>query len=633
MFVLTISAQEDKDILLTINDEPISVGEYKSVYLKNIDILKDKTFSNPEKYLDLFIPYKLKVQEAYRLGLDKKDTYKTELSGYKKQLAKTFLTDVSISDQLVKEAYDRLVTEVSTRHILVKVTPNAAPEDTLVAYNRILEARSKILEGEDFVKVAKTYSADPSVKVNGGDLGWFKAFKMVYPFENAAYTTPVGEISMPFKTRFGYHIVQTTGSRPAKGAVKVSHIMITHKQEDTTVNPQMRIAKIYDLLQQGKNFESLAKTYSNDTQTASKGGELRKFESGQLSSPEFEKVAFQLRNSGEYSKPFASKFGWHIVKLIEKFPVPSFEDHKTALEDKVRKDKRSQVISQSLINKLRKQYKAEDISSIIAMVSDTTVGTFKDNKYVYTSNELNDVKEVFKIKETTYYLPSLGKYLERSFDPRQFGSYEQFFKETVRKYIDIKVRSYHEEHLEEIEPEFANILREYKEGLLIFDLMEQEIWNKAKNDSLGLSKFYDKNTHLYKEAASASTAVYTSQNKVVLETFKNVLENRTDGESISLPKEIIKTKKQLVIDNKDSYALNFKPVVGISKVFTHNDGYVLYDISKLNLARTKTLEEARGMVISDYQKQLEDTWTKGLGAQANVVIEKKALKKLIKQLQ
>ncbi len=628
---LGLQAQKDSEVLLTINSDPVTVDEFKRVYLKNIELLNDESSSDPEQYLDLFISYKLKVQEAYRLGLDKKDTYKNELSGYKKQLAKTFLTDVSITDTLVREAYERMLTEVNARHILVKVQPNASPEDTLASYNRVIEARLKILSGEDFKKVAKEYSDDPSAKTNGGELGWFKAFKMVYPFENAAYKTPVGEVSMPFRTRFGYHIVNTTGTRKAQGARQVAHIMITHKQNDSSVNPKERILKIYDLLEQGENFASLAKTYSNDKQTASKGGELRRFELGQLSSPEFEKVAFQLKNLEEYSSPFQSKFGWHIVKLLKKFPVESFENEKGTLENKVMKDKRAQVISQTLINKLRKQYQKEDISAIVTLAKGESIGKFEDNKWVYKANSANDKIQIFKLNSIPYFMDELGMFLERSFSPKKFGSYDQFFEETVRKYVDVKIQNYHEEHLEELEPEFAGILREYKEGLLIFDLMESEIWSKAKNDSIGLQSFYKNHLMKYKVDKKAVTTVYTSQNKDALEKFKSTLELNNEKGKTEVPVNIIKTEKEINISENNAFAEGYIPRLGMSDVLAHNGGFFLYNISNITLERTKTLEEAKGLVISDYQEFLEKTWLNRLVSQANVSVEKKVLKKLIKQ--
>ncbi len=631
LFCLQLTAQKDSDILLHINDEAITVAEFKKVFLKNIELLQDDSKKDPESYLDLFIPYKLKVQEAYKQGLDAKDTYKKELSGYKKQLAKTFLTDVSITDKLVKEAYDRIVKEVNARHILVRVAPNATPADTLAAYTKITEARNKVLEGGDFEKIAKAYSEDPSAKVNGGELGWFKAFKMVYPFEEAAYSIPVGEVSMPFATNFGYHIVQTTATREAQGAVEVAHIMILNDQKDTSINPQERIEKIYGLLESGEDFASLAKTYSDDKNTGAKGGVIRKFERGEMSSTEFENAAFDLKEAGGYSKPFQTSFGWHIAKLIKKHPVQSFEEVKGELENRVKKDKRSQVISDALISKLRKQYNQEDISKVVAIVKDKTVGNFNEDKWVYSGDSDIDNKAAFTIRDSTYTINDLAQFLERTYNPRNFATNDQFFTETVRRYIDLKTQAYHEEHLEDIEPEFAAILREYKEGLLIFDLMDQEIWARAKTDSTGLKTYYEANKGQYKEPQKAIATVYTSQNKEALTAFKNRIENNEELELEDVPESILKTAKDLFIKEIESYARGYTPAIGISSVLPFNQGYVVYDISEIAPERVKNLDEARGLVVSGYQQYLESAWIDKLKSEANITINKKVLKKLTKQ--
>ncbi len=632
LFCISVFAQKDTDVLLQINEEAITVAEFKQVYLKNIELLQDDTKKDPKAYLDLFIPYKLKVQEAYTLGLDKKKTYKDELAGYKTQLAKTFLTDVSLTDKMVREAYDRLVTEISARHILIQVAANATAADTLVAYTKITEARNKVLGGEDFIKIAKKYSDDPSAQVNGGDLGWFKAFKMVYPFETAAYNTDVDQVSMPFKTSFGYHIVQTTGKRRAEGAIEVSHIMILAKQQDSTINPKERIDKIYDLLQKGEDFGSLAKTYSEDRQTASKGGAIRPFERGQLSSKEFENAAFALEKAGAISKPFESKFGWHIAKLIKRLPVKSFEEEQRALEERVTKDRRSQVISQVLTEKLAKQYDQEDISSVIALVSNKVSGEFKNDKWVYNASVSNYNKRAFTLKDSVYTLEGLARFLERSYNPNRFTNQEVFFNEMTRRYVDLKTQAYHEEHLEELEPEFAAVVREYKEGLLIFDLMDQHIWNKAKTDSTGLQGFYTSNKENYRAAKKAVSTVYTSQNKDALTSFRSDLLSNAENALEKIPSDILKTARDIEINKSTTYAARYNPQEGISQVLDYNNGYALYAVSKIEPERTKTLDEARGQVISDYQQQLEKNWIEQLKSNARIDIDKKVLKKLIKQL-
>jgi len=631
-FSLSAYAQKETDVLLYVNDEPITVAEFKQVYLKNIDILEEESKIDPAEYLDLFVPYKLKVQEAYKLGLDEKTAYKKELNGYKKQLAKTFLTDLDLTDKIVREAYDRMVNEVSAKHILIKVPLTAPAKDTLVAYNKIMEARNKVVAGEDFEKIAKAYSQDPSVKKNGGDLGWFKAFRMVYSFENAAYNTEIGEVSMPFRSNFGYHILVTTGKRKGDGAVKAAHIMIIQDQEDKTVNPKERIDKIYELLEKGEDFASLAKTYSDDNRTASKGGLIKQFERGQLRSTKFEDIAFSLTTEGEYSKPFKTNFGWHICKLIERLPVGSFEEEKGAIEKKLKKDKRAKAISDVLVNKLKGKYDKEDISDIVAVMKNKEIGDFKNRHWKFNDTLNNGGKPAFTLRDSTYVVKDLALFLEDHYDPTRYPDKEIFFENVTRKYVDLKMLEYHEGHLEELDPKFKTVLREYKEGLLIFDLMDQQIWNKAKTDTVGLERFYNANKSKYIATPEAVATVYTSQNKGTLVDFRSSLLSSATNTQDAMPEDLLKTAKNLVIKETGSYAPEYTPVKGVSDVLAYNNGYVLYDVSEIRPERIKTLKEAKGQVVSEYQKQLESDWIEGLQSNASVKVKKRVLKKLKKQL-
>jgi peptidyl-prolyl cis-trans isomerase SurA len=225
--ILPLNAQNKKDkVLLTIENKPVYVSEFLRVYNKNKEVVSQENKKDINEYLDLFINYKLKLRQAYDLKLDTVPSYIKEFTKYKEQLIEPFLKDRNVTDNLVREAYDRMKQEVKASHILVKLDAHALPKDTLKAYNKLIEAREKILKGADFEVVAKEYSEDPSAKKNGGDLGYFTAFSMVYRFENAAYTTNIGDISMPFKTNFGYHIVKVNDKRASKGEVKVAHIMV-----------------------------------------------------------------------------------------------------------------------------------------------------------------------------------------------------------------------------------------------------------------------------------------------------------------------------------------------------------------------------------------------------------------------
>ena len=408
VFALVQSAvlAQTKDVLFTIDSHPYYTDEFVRVYNKNLDLVKDDSQKNLDNYLELYIGYKLKVEKAYKIGLHNSTNYQNELKSYRTQLSKNYLSDSKVTNELVQEAYDRLQQELRASHILVLVDENAAPEDTLKAYQKITDVKNRIESGEDFITVAQQFSEDPSVKENNGDLGYFTAFRMVYPFENAAFSTAVGKVSIPFRTRFGYHIVKVVDKRANRGEVTVAHIMILKPvsvSEKPAVNSddtsKATIEDIYKKIQQGESFESLAKQFSEDKSSAAKGGLLQRFGSGQLSSEEFESVAFSLQNKNDISTPFQSQFGWHIVKLIEKHSIRTLADMKSELEDKVRKDERSLLISNSLAKKLRTTNSFISDKKVIAAVTKAVTDDFYAQTWELPTNSKDFEKPILVINK------------------------------------------------------------------------------------------------------------------------------------------------------------------------------------------------------------------------------------------
>ena len=328
---LNMFSQKNTDILVTINDDKVSVQDFKRIYQRNLDAIDNDESKDIVKNLDLFINFKLKVKQAYELKLDTLTSYKNEIKTYRKQLIAPYIQDESQLNSLVKEAYDRTRTEIRASHILVKLPRNYKPKDTILPFSKINEARQRILAGEPFAKVAKELSEDPSAIRNGGDLGYFSAFNMLYDFEDMAYKTSLGDVSQIFKTRFGYHIVQKTGSRTSKGERQVAHILIS----DTTSNGKKIIDEVYAKLNEGISFKELDLKYSNDSRTKKKGGVLPKFGSNRMVKP-FEEATFSLVSADEFSKPFKTKYGWHIVKLIKKYPILPYEELEKDISQKVK---------------------------------------------------------------------------------------------------------------------------------------------------------------------------------------------------------------------------------------------------------------------------------------------------------
>ncbi|WP_405202275.1 peptidylprolyl isomerase [Dokdonia sp. LLG6352-1] len=620
-----------QDVLLKVNNDEVTTADFVRVYEKNLALINDAEENSPEQYLDLFIDYKLKVQEAYRKGLHNKASYKKDIASYRTQLAKDYLNDVQVTDKLVEEAYNRTKNELRARHILVRVRPDALPKDTLAAFNKLLEARNRIVAGEDFASIARKYSEDPSAKQNGGDLGWFKAFKMVYPFENAAYTTEVNEVSQPFRTSFGYHIVQPTASRIAQGSVQIAHIMIALKQKDSSIIAEEKIKEVRALLAKGAAFETLALNYSDDKNSAKKGGVLSAFEKGQLSSSKFENTAFDLKKVGDISEPFKTKFGWHILKLIKKNPVLSFEKMKPSLTKRVTRDSRARVLSQELNTRLREQYNITQEPEIISYFTSVLPEVYDEKLNVFTDGSALS-KEAFKVGDQVFTYKDIAQVLEKKYRKAPYVSRDYFVKREVENFVNNALITYHKSHLEEQDSDFGLLIKEYKEGLLLFDLLKTEIWDKAQKDSVGLNTFYVNNIERYKSPQTFTTRVFTTSQKKIASTY---LKRNTQGENSNSVLSVLKKKHDspIIITLKD-YVKEDLPMSGIVRIgdkelLKEGGNYVVYEVVSINEAMTNTLQNVRGQVMSDYQKFLEDIFVNRLREDSNITVNKTVLNKLI----
>ncbi|TXD84239.1 peptidylprolyl isomerase [Subsaximicrobium wynnwilliamsii] len=634
-FSVLIYAQEDKkDVLFTVDGEPVMTSEFQRVYNKNLDLVKDESQKDIDAYLELFVNYKLKVKDAKRLGLDKDAQYVKEFNNYKNQLSKNYMTDNKVTDKLVKEAYDRISNEVKASHILIMLDENET--DTTQVYNRLLELRQRVLD-EGFAPVQKEVHDRETVFAE--DLGWFSGFKMVYPFETEAYNTKLGEVSMPFRSKFGFHIVKVWDKRKSLGEVAVAHIMIAKQQQDSTIDPETRIQQIYGKIEQGEKFESLAKQFSDDNSSSSKGGELAPFSGGQLSSKAFEDVAFSLENKNDISKPFQSEYGWHIIKLIDKKEMQSFEDMQSELESRVKRDSRSQLINSAMVKKLKEKYQIKDHPEALTYFA----GTINEDFFKRTWNipeQIESDKIILKIKDDSYTYRDFADYLmsaQRNYSNKPLKP-EVVVNKEYEAFLERKLLQYQEAHLEEENEDFAHVLQEYRDGLLLFDLMEQEIWNKATKDSLGLQAFFDthQSDYVWKDRADGSLLTSASEKEISKarkalkkgDSIEAVLteRNKNNASNILATNQVFEQGDQAL---PETY--NFKN--GISEIFEHNDAYHILITNEILPAGAKTLKEARGRVVSDYQNQLEKDWLTNLHERYTVEINKAALQQVKLKLQ
>ncbi len=639
----SLNAQnKQKEILFTIDDKPYYTDEFERVYKKNLDLVKDESQKDLNQYLELFIGYKLKVAKANKLGLQNKPQYLTELKGYRAQLSKNYTTDSKVTSALVKEGYDRMQKEIKASHILLMVDENAAPHDTLTAYKKIMDIRQRAVNGEDFGALAKEFSEDPSAKENMGNLGYFTSFRMVYAFESAAYKTPVGKISMPVRTRFGYHLIKVTDERQNRGDVAVAHIMLLNPSKekgDTDMDKaKNNIQDIYKKILQGEDFAELAKQFSEDKSSAPKGGVLNRFGAGQLSSEEFENVAFSLTKEKPISEPFQSQFGWHIVKLIDKFPLKSLEESKTELENKVAKDDRSRLITNSLTEKLRKKYKVKKDNKTFEAVSKLINKDIYAGKWELPENIKAPNEKLFTIdnKEVSALLfINFLKSEQRS--GLKAEPLSRLIDIEYNKFVDDQLNQHYNDNLEGEFPEFAAVVEEYRDGLLLFDLMEKEIWDRSKTDTLGLKAFYESQKDKYKWKSRLDVIIASSTNQDMIKKVQEMLKKNATPQAI---KDKLNTKDVVnVMANESTLEVGAaqlpkgtKPEVGVSEITKDGEYYFVTKVLKVIPETDKTFDESKGRVINDYQQYLEQNWISELNKEFKVKVNQPTFEKIKNQI-
>ena len=575
------------------------------------------------------------------MKLDTIQSLVNELAGYRKQLAKSYLTDREITEALVKDAYDRSLKEVNVAHILVKCDENANPADTLAAYKKAMEIRKRLIKGEDFGKLASELSDDPSANQNKGDIGYFSVFQTVYPFESAAFNTKAGEISFPVRTSFGYHLVKGIAQRPAQGEVLVAHILrkfpenATAEQKDAVAR---QIDSIYSQLVSGKlAFADAVAKYSEDRTSKGKNGELPWFSTGRMV-PDFERGAFALKANGELSKPVQTTYGWHIIKRIDKKTIPTFEEAKADFKRKVERDARSQVAKSFLIDRIKKENGFSENVPNKVLFFKVVDSSLVYGRFIADSLKLDLKKPLFVLAGKTYSLSDFAKNIEKTNRRRSDKNKDQLLTEYYDNFVAQTCLEYEESQLENKKPEFASLMKEYRDGILLFELTDRKVWNFALKDTLGLNKFYEANKNKYKWNERVEVEIFNcSDKKIAQEAYKLAAKSKTAGDiQLKLNKENINSKVSVIPGKyeKGQYDVVDQTnwVVGTSPLkMLADSSYQFVRINKVSKPEPKTLKEAKGFIISDYQEFLEKNWMEELRAKYPIIVSNEVFRALIKK--
>jgi len=609
-----VFSQSD-ETLITIGDTKVTKGEFERIYQKNNNNLYNETDKKtPEEYLDLFIDFKLKVIEAENLKMDTNAVFINELAGYREELAAPYLTDVKYNQQMITDLYERTTKEVNASHLLLLVPKEATPAQDEEILKKIQDIRKEIIAGKDFGDAAFEYSEDPSAKNNKGNLGYFTAFQMVVPFENAAFTTPVGQVSEPVRSQFGYHLLKVHDIRPNQGEILVAHIMKMFPQDATPeVKSQlkMQIDSIYAELKSGADFAELAKTKSDDKRSAPQGGEMPWFSAGRMI-PEFANPAFAIKNIGDYTEPVETAFGYHIIKKLNTKAVPTFEASKAELENKIKQDpERSITSKQVFTDNLKVEYN----------YTENTDGKEKiKNKNI--EDPLDDIRfELFKVDNKSYTMIQFQWFLKN--EGIETGPYTDNFD----KWVTHEITKLESTKLEEKYPDFRYLFQEYHDGILLFNISEEKIWNFAAKDTVGLEEYYKKNGGKYLWEERFKGMIVTCKDKATREEADKYF--AADMTTTEITDLLNKTENVITI-NEGAWEKGSNPVVDY---YVWNGPEPANFDSELSFIRgdkippePKKLDEARGLYVSDYQKYIEENWIKELRAKYKITVNKKLLK-------
>ncbi len=619
------SFAQDTTVFMKIGKYIIYKDEFDYLYNKNKANTKGNTLSTDE-YIDLFKKFKLKVIDAIDKGYDTVPQFKTEYLSYRNQLAVPLLRNAKFEQQLIDEAYRNLSEDVEIYHILLNLPHNYTNKDTVEVYQKALSI-IKRLQKEPFSKVAKEVSQDVSVKDNGGYIGWFTGQMLVYPLEKAMVSMPIGEISAPIRTNYGYHIIKVTNRRPAMGKIQVAHILKSYPSNAS--KKQKKEAKdaiynIYDQLKNGADFAKLASVESDDSQSAKLGGTLPVFGIGRMVGS-FEQTAFRLKTIGELSTPIETSFGWHIIKLINRPKLDSVKT-KADIVKAFGYDGRADLCKKVFIDNLKSQYGYKFYDIAFEELLEYAKSFDKpDSVYLNGAKKFN--KTLFSISNHNVGQKQFAQYVfEHNY--KETDNTLELTKSLIDKFIYNEILRYEDSQLDKKDDDFRHLVKEYRDGILLFNISNDMVWEKAMKDTVGLINFFNKNRKAYRwQQTRYKGYILYCKNKNIAQKTKKKLKKMSAEKIKSYISQI--NKDTIMIDYKrgiwqkgenniiDNLAFGDK-----NATFEPTETYpYVFVVGKL-IKEPENYRDVRPLVITDYQTYLEKEWIKELEKRYPISIEK-----------
>ncbi len=616
LFVVFISQfAYSQETLLTINGNDISKAEFERIYLKNNNQATPSTDQDIDDYLQLFINFKLKVLEAENLGYDTLSTFTTEFNQYFSQLADPFFLDTAYENQMIKQAYERSKKEIRISYILIK---SPETQDTAIAYAKAMEAYNHLQKGEDFYKVAIQYSETPSVRRDSGD-GWYnRVFMMPYALENFTFNAKIGDISKPIFANDAYFILKITGTRTVPKRVRASHIYLRLPQNPSKADSILvfkRIDSIQQAFKSGKTFSEVVTLFSDDSYSKTHGGDLGWFSTGKMLRA-FETAVYSIKNVGDSIGPIRSRVGYHFIKLTDVENLGSFADEKAELKTTLEKSDRYNLVKNKIYKDLKKEYNytfTGDMNDFYTKV-DTTLLKGKWDGKIFG----NDNKILFRFADQEFTNEDFANYLINNQRFVNNVDMHLYLDNKFDTYVNKCLRDYELTQLPDKNEDFKYLMQEYHDGLLLFDITNDMVWDKAVKDTVGLRKYFNQNRNKYFQKVNIVVYSY-STDKARDKTVKLLAKKDKKGISDTGIVEIINKKTNLInLELAGVYKYNDNTsgdyVIDLMRnnKLADNQNIVVDETNKKIILIKDNLPYVKGLVTADYQDVLEKEWIANL---------------------
>ena len=631
-FIASISYAQE---LMIIGQEKVTVDEFLRIYQKNNQSTTSYSEKDVQEYVELFTLFKMKLQEAKRMRLDTLPMLKEDYQKYTDQLVQNHFVDKNYIENIWKAQYEHMKYDVKVAHIMVKCAPNANPSDTLIAYNKLNYLRQQATK-DNFAKLATENSEDQSSAIKGGLLGYITAFMTFPEFEQPCFQTPIGAISSIFRTQYGYHIIHVLDKRVARGKIKVAHIYLKKSEKPEVAEKQIQEA-YKQIISKKITFENAVKKYTEDASTKENYGVLNEFGVSEMVN-DFEEQCFALKNPGELSRPFMTEYGWHLVKLIEKIPVKGYEDSKDYIKQRMANDPRINNLKGIAYSRILAKYKFTEspanLSPLMANMPDTF---FMIKNWVLKPMKATESNTLFSFAGKSFNLKDFSNYVNTNYNKASSKSKKDAIDAMYAAYKEKVIWQLAKEQLSAEDKTYSQLESEYMNGLLIFEIMDREVWKKALADTLGSMKMYEEVKSNYwfkdrfmlegiktKKTEGLDTYIQSLTSLSAKVVFEKIKQSKDSNEFVYYERTIERGDYPEIDKAMDAKA--------ISVQFKDEDkSSILAKVVKLLPPSIKPYSEIRGRIQNLYQNKLEKEWGASLRSKYPVKINNIELSKIIKK--